>query len=327
MYNYSNTTMKTICIVLLAGVLFVPSVFAQRPDVQPFLPGIIGQFPNVRDIAISPNRNEVYFTAQSMQGDLSAIFRINLIDNEWTDPELVDFSGKYMDLEPSFSPDGLRLYFASNRPLTQNNSSAKDYDIWYVERKLIFDPWSAPVNVGAPINSAENEFYPSVSKYKTIFFTSDRKGSQGKDDIFFSENINGHYDTPLSMPDSVNSPGYEFNAFISPDETFVVYTCYNRPGGLGSGDLCISFNKGGGKWTAPFFLGPDVNSPQMDYCPYVDTEKGVLYFTSKRSTIDKQVKPFTTKQFMHQLLRYDNGLSRLYMVDIKDWIKNVVKKD
>ena len=320
-------------LLLLTAVLFLhmlPSAQSQGiPVVYPFLPEIIRQFPNVRDVAISPTRNEIYFTAQSVQGELSAIFRTNLIDNSWTTPEIASFSGKYMDLEPAFSPNGLKLYFVSNRTLDASNpNSTKDYDIWYVERKVMFAAWSEPVNIGAPINSKDNEFYPSVSKFNTMYFTSDRQGSKGKDDIFVSKYNGGKYDIPQPVTDSVNTPGYEFNAFISPDETFMVYTCYNRPGGLGSGDLCISFNKGDGFWTAPFFLGKEVNSPQMDYCPFVDIEKGVLFFTSKRSApIKPPVKPLTTQQFMQEITRYDNGLSRLYMVDIYDWIKHVVKKD
>ena len=31
-------------------------------------------------------------------------------------------------------PDGKRLYFTSNRPLTDTGKEAKDFDIWYIEK-------------------------------------------------------------------------------------------------------------------------------------------------------------------------------------------------
>ncbi|WP_321538323.1 hypothetical protein [Flavobacterium piscinae] len=49
---------------------------------------------------------------------------------------MVSFTGKYKDLEPFLSTDGLKLYFASNRPLTESGEP-KDFDIWYVERKTL----------------------------------------------------------------------------------------------------------------------------------------------------------------------------------------------
>ncbi len=273
--------MKTICIVLLAGVLFVPSVFAQRPDVQPFLPGIIGQFPNVRDIAISPNRNEVYFTAQSMQGDLSAIFRINLIDNEWTDPELVDFSGKYMDLEPSFSPDGLRLYFASNRPLTQNNSSAKDYDIWYVERQA--GTWSEPKNAGRNINTDKDEYYISFTKSGKMYFSSNKPDKNGVNnfDIYSSELKDGEFQPPIKLGVEINTSSYEADVYIAPDESYVVFSA-NRPGGLGQGDLFVSFRKKDGMWSPAKSLGNTINTATDDFCPYVSPDGKYLFYASKK---------------------------------------------
>jgi hypothetical protein len=271
----------------------------------------------VRDIAISPLGNEIYFSAQSYLGELSAIVTCKLKNGKWSKPEVAAFSGKYADLEPFFSPDGLRLFFVSNRPLDSLVTPAKDYDIWFIERKTIAGEWSAPKNLGAPVNTSEDEFYPSVSKFNNLIFTRDGAGSKGKDDLFYCKWENGNYATPASMNDSINTAGYEFNGFLAPDESFVMFTCYNRAGGYGSGDLYISFNKGNGEWTTSENLGASINSPMMDYCPYVNMKDGMLYFTSKRSTVKKQ---FETKQgtteVMKEMKKYDNGQSRLYQVNI-----------
>jgi hypothetical protein len=289
---------------------------------QPFLPDIISQFPNVRDVAISADENEIYFTAQSYLGELSSIVQLKLENGKWSQPQIASFSGKYQDLEPFFSPDGLRLFFVSNRPTDNKTTKPKDYDIWFLERKNNKDKWSDPINIGTPINTTENEFYPSVSKFNTIYFTSDAINPKGKDDIFMSKWKNEKYEIPTSLGDSINSDGHEFNAFISPDESFLLYTCYNRKDGLGSGDLYISYNKGNGQWSTAKNLGKEINSAQMDYCPYVNIKSGVLYFTSKRSGLNMQFgKPYTITELKKEMNKYENGLSRLYQAKTNTIIK------
>ncbi len=310
-------------ILLLISLFISQLCFSQDVSiVQPFLPETISQFPNVRDFVISADETEIYFTAQSNLGEASAIITCQRVNGQWYNPQVAPFSGKYQDIEPFLTSDGLKLYFVSNRPLLPESNKTKDFDIWMVKRKDVNSAWSIPENIGNPINTTEDEFYPTLSKYHNLCFTRDGKGSKGKDDIFYCKWQNGIYDEPVSMNDSINSEGYEFNAFLADDESFLLFTCYNKSGGLGSGDLYISFKKENGDWTTAENMGVNINSMQMDYCPFVNTETGTLYFTSKRSTVKKQ---FDKKQNMNELLKemkkYDNGQSRIYMVNISKLIQ------
>lgn len=305
--------------LFISGLLCNNSVIGQKSEtmVSPFLPDMVMQFPGVRDITISPDENELYFTIQSYHGELSAIAYCININGKWSDPEVASFSGRFHDLEPSFAPDGLRLYFASDRPGTMDGNDLKNYDLWVVERKSLQSDWSQPANIGSPVNTKGNEFYPIVTKSGNLYFTGDGPLSKGKDDIFVSVFSDGKYTSPVPVGDSVNSAGYEFNAFVDPDESFMVFTCYNREGGFGSGDLYISHNldKGSlsGKWSAPVNLGKGINSAQMDYCPYVDSKNGILYFTSKRTGLLTRFDTSGNKDFLlKEMNRYDNGLSRFY---------------
>ena len=106
--------MKQLLLVLLCIAIFTPTHAQDTPE--PFLKGIVDQFPNVRDIAISPNGDEVIFSAQSVMGDISALVSVTKTSEGWSQPNVVSFSGQFFDLEPFFSPDGLQLYFVSNRP-------------------------------------------------------------------------------------------------------------------------------------------------------------------------------------------------------------------
>ena len=286
----------------------------------PFLEHILKPFDNIRDLAISPNGNEIMFSAQSVMGNVSAIIYASKENNKWSKPQVVSFSGQYFDLEPFFSHDGLKLYFVSSRPIDSSIKTPKDFDIWYSERDDLKSDWSEPKNMGHPINTEHSEFYPSIAKNGNFYFTRDNPELKQKDDIYMSENINGKLNAPKILPNTINSEGYEYNAFIAPDESYLIYGCYNRKGGLGSGDLYISYNTKNG-WEKAKNLGQKINSNKMDYCPFVDTKTNTLYFTSKiDNTKTDFEKPLTINELLKEYDRYDNGLSRIYKISIEELI-------
>ena len=315
MNNYL-ISMRTIFSFLL--ILFNSLIYSQGNTAEPFLPEIFSRFPNVRDIAISSEGDEIYFSVQSYQDEISVISYIKKINGTWSKPRIAGFSGKYFDIEPFLSADGLKLFFSSNRPLEMSDNKPKDFDIWYVHRENKNSEWSHPVNVGAPINSEENEFYSSIANNNNFYFTCDQRGTKGKDDIFFSQWKNGTYSEPISLSDSINSNGYEFNAFISPDEAYIIFTAYQREDGFGSGDLYISYKNSDGLWTKAKNLGAGINSAEMDYCPFVDTKTNTLYFTSKRTSVNDSDKDFSSiAEILDEINKYDNGLSRIYKTTLK----------
>lgn len=309
-------------IIAIAMLFYGCSATAQElSDVVPFQHDDLIQFPNIRDFTISNDEGEAYFTAQSQLGELSLIMFITKKGENWSSPEIASFSGRYNDLEPFLAFDGLKLYFASNRSHDKSKELSKDYDIWFVERKDKDSQWSEPINLGAPINTEHNEFYPSVSLNENMYFTSDRPESKGKDDIYFSRQENGQYTKPRSLNDSINSNGYEFNAYISPDESFLIYSGYNREDGFGSGDIYISYRKKDGSWSNAQNLGQHVNSKFMDYCPFINASSEILYFTSRRSNLKTPLEGFnSTVDFLSAINGYENGFSRIYLVSFNSFL-------
>ncbi len=306
---------NSILYLLLIAVSFFTQ--AQNNDIVQAAFLELQAYPNVRDFTLSTSGEEAYLSIQSPNGEMSVIAKIVKVDTQWTSPEKASFSGKYHDLEPFLSPDNLSLYFASSRPKGSTSKDEKDYDIWYVERKSLSEPWGPPINMGTSVNSDKNEFYPSIASNKNLYFTSDRSDSKGKDDIFFSAWNGETYDEPQSLSESINSEGYEFNAYISPSESFLIFSGYNRKDGLGSADLYIC-QKGPDKdWRKAVNFGSVINSNKMDYCPFVDIKNKTLYFTSKRSSIKAEKASKNADEFLEELNKYDNGLSRLYKIGLE----------
>lgn len=278
---------------------------------EPFLHELLSEHLSIRDIAIRHDGKEAYVSSQSLLAEVSAIIRLTKEDGEWQSPKLASFSGRYNDLEPFFSPDGLRLYFASKRPVPGEEGDLH-YDIWYVERDKLEDAWSGPINLGPPVNTPGNEFYPAVTNSGDLYFTSDGEGTKGKDDIFFSPYKGGAYGDPESMSEAVNSDGYEFNAFINPEGNYLIFSGYQREDGFGSGDLYISRLGPDGHWQEAKNLGAEINSDRLDYCPFVDSE-GNLYFTSKRVELPEPPYPIDSiDKWLETVNMPENGQTRLY---------------
>ncbi len=296
--------------------MIVTSGLAQENDGATAAIEGLKKFDKVRDFTMSQSGNEAYYTLQSPTEEVSVICTSIKKNGDWSTPKITSFSGKYKDLEAFLTQDGLRLYFVSNRPLNDSIPGQKDFDIWYVERANLIEEWSEPVNMGNPINTEHNEFYPALSKNGNLYFTSDNPKGKGRDDIFFSAFKNGGFTDPISLGEHINSEGFEYNAYISHDESYLLFGGYNREDGLGSGDIYISFNEGKGNWSQAKPLPKPINSAQMDYCPFVDEENNTIYFTSRRVTLpNSRFDEFTT--FETYINSYENGNSRLYKTDFQ----------
>ncbi len=276
----------------------------------------LNQFLSVRDLCISKNGTEAFFTVQSPDESISKIAMMYMVDGVWSKPELLPFNDENRYLEPFLSDDNRRLYFVSDRPSNNKKAEEKNFDIWYVDREVLnSNQWDNPVNLGKPVNSKNNEFYPTLSKNGNLYFTMDIPDSGRKDDIYFCKWNGKKYDEPVLLNDSINSKGYEFNAFISSDESFLLYTKYNAEGGYGSGDLYIARKDEKGNWKKAVNLGNTINSKFIEYCPFYDEKTQTLYFTSKRNSLE--AKDFKTlEEFELYLEASENGLSKIYGVKI-----------
>ena len=221
-----------------------------------------------------------------------------------------------MYLEPFLSFKEDRLFFVSNRPLNDTTRVKKDFDIWYVEKDIKKGKWSKPKNLGAPVNSNLDEFYPSVSKNNNLYFTMVSPAGYGKDDIYVSTWDGNKYEKPILLNKNINSDGYEFNAFISLDEDFLLFSKYNEDDSQGSGDLYISKKNATGEWQKATNIGTPINTKYMEYCPFYDQNNQILYFTSKRLHI-KSRKFTSVIDFKNYVEGSKNGLSKIYKTVLK----------
>ena len=158
--------------------------------------GVISTGDMELNAAFTPDGRTIYFTKRTPRYQLWVIMFSHFRGGRWSAPQVASSSGQYGDFDPFISPDGSKLFFSSNRPV--NGRAKQDFDIWMVEREK--DTWGSPINLGAPINAAGQEYYPSVTNDGTLYFSSTREGGWGSGDIYRSRFSNGKYSDPESRP-------------------------------------------------------------------------------------------------------------------------------
>lgn len=280
--------------------------------------GIISTPINERDFALSPDGKEIYFTISTPKSTFQTIvFCKQVKQGEWTSPEVVSFAGRYSDLEPTFTADGQTMYFASNRPTT--GTEPKDFDIWRVSRNQ--SGWDEPANLGLPVNTESDEFYPSIAKNGNLYYTASYKGGPGREDIYVAEFKDKKYQAPVALDTAVNSRFYEFNAFVDPNEQYILFTSYGRKDDMGGGDLYISVKDLKGTWQPAKNL-KSLNSKQLDYCPYVSPDGKSLFITSERHNlpIDFSKNRANYKAVQNIWTEPLSGVGNIYWIDFSNLI-------
>lgn len=263
-----------------------------------------------RDLAISPQKNELVYTLGDYKQNKRSLVALNKENGNWVNARILNISGEYQDIEPFYSNNGNRLYFASNRPI-YNDKTRGDYNIWFSDR--INGNWSKPVALDSIINTRSDEFFPSLSDKGNLFFTATRDDGMGREDIFISKFIDGKFKSPKPLPAEINSSSFEFNAYINPEENLIIFSSFGRSDGFGGGDLYISRKDDKGQWMKSKNLGEVINSDKLDYCPFIDWKSRNFYFTSERIILDnKKLENISElKEFSNSIL---NGFGNIYKI-------------
>ncbi len=318
--------MKKLILILLLSIILFSQCQSDRSigielentpnKVELFAENIVSTNLYERDIAISPKGDEIIFTLSDYKQSKRCLVRIEKIVGRWGKKEIICFSGQYNDIEPCFSVNGNKLYFASNRPM-KTNSTRNDYNIWVSER--INSEWREPEPLQPNINTKNDEFFPSLSKNSNLYFTSVRENGIGSEDIFLSRYVDGEYLDAEPLDTNINTLTYEFNAYINPAENLIIFSSYGRKDDLGGGDLYYSRKDEYGNWKPAVNMGPLINSNKLDYCPFIDISRGNFYFTSERiMPKDKRIENVSEiEELAFGILNGMGNIYRVYFDDIK----------
>ncbi|MBL9148207.1 MAG: PD40 domain-containing protein [Phycisphaerae bacterium] len=216
----------------------------------------------------------------------------------WSEPvALASVNTDADELGPEFAADGRTIWFVSNR-----EGGIGGYDLWcapYLGEGDAIDAWGSPVNAGAAINSAFDEYGPALTPDgKTLYFASDRP-APGEADVspdrewsatmrerrtrrdhdLYVAGIAGD-SAPARRLDALSTPHDEGAPALSPIGDFL-YFASDRPGGRGGFDLWRS-RLVDGVPGVPERLDDTLNGPSNELDPALSSDGFRLYFSSDR---------------------------------------------
>lgn len=164
---------------------------------------------------------------------------------DWQQPEAIVLgSDSFNYVHPFITGDELTLYFSSNMP-----GGYGGYDLYKVTRTKKTKPFDASKieNLGNVVNSAGNEVFPALRGDSLLYFSSDGHYGFGGLDIFYSEFVNGKYQTPQNMLSPINSEADEIGIMFDDSPALDPkskspyvekgYFSSNRAGGKGGDDI------------------------------------------------------------------------------------------
>ena len=223
--------------------------------------------------------NEFYFSRRGVPGKPSTLMVSKQVNDEWTAPEPLDFSGVFNDIDLFIPEDGKSLIFCSRRPHDGGGNERADHDFWITQRKG--GSWSEPVLFAIEALSEYEDFFPVLTASGNLYFNSQRGGAGGNN-IYCAQYRDGKYGSAERLPEPVNSDHWEFDAFVAQDERMIIFSS-TRPQGYGGADIYVSFRGADGSWSDPRNLGPEVNSENYEYGSSITPDGKYLFYTSTRN--------------------------------------------
>jgi ankyrin repeat protein len=227
--------------------------FGQEPPLKGlkiFAPGILSSnFQLSGGIAFSLSGEEIYWSqlypVPGSQQEVSKIMMMKFDSKKWNLPALAPFClDEYEYNCPFISPDGNSMFFMSNRPVDSVEQGRKE-NLWFMNKNKI--GWSEPQIVDKIINNMSLQGQMSVDNEGNLYFMSNEGVGKSTRDIYCSRFVEGKYQKPENLGDSINTVGWETSPFIALDGSYLLFDRYSKE--YGGFCIYISFKKEDQTWT------------------------------------------------------------------------------
>jgi Tol biopolymer transport system component len=240
-----------------------------------FLPGVISTDAPEGCISFSFDGRFVVFRRHFREE--TDVFIMEREHGLWTAPRRAPFFVKgYRFGDFTFSPNELKLYFTSDRPLGPGEGKAESSNLWEVE--YADGDWLIPRPLTGSVNTVLHESYPSVSSQGDLFFFRRYDAENGASEVLFSELKGGEYAEPVRISAAVNTEWDEWDPCVSSDGRILVFA--SKQPGFGEDDLYVSFRGADGEWSMAINLGKTINSPHSENRPFITADNRYLFFSS-----------------------------------------------
>ncbi len=188
-------------------------------------------------VAFNFREDLLYFTSNSEMKNSKGKFTNKIYEatrgsNDWENKKALPFnSNEYYTMHPTLVANGMKLYFASNRPGGYGGT-----DIYYVEK--IGEQWQEPVNMGPTVNTNKNEAFPFIHESGMLFFSSEGHAGLGGYDLYAVNTLEKEISELLHLGTPFNTEQADFGLILNPTGTQGYFTSA-RIGGIGQDDIYL----------------------------------------------------------------------------------------
>lgn len=183
-----------------------------------------------------------------------------------------NINSKESEYFPSLTIDNSELVFT--RRIRNFNE-----DFYYSRNKN--GSWETSTPMEGDINTPENEGAQNISQdgQWLVFTACNRRDGFGSCDIYISYLTDKGWSEAVNLGGKINSEFWESQPCLSPDKRDL-YFASRVPGGYGGSDIYVSHLQANGKWSEPENMGPGINTPANEQCPFIHADNQTFYFTS-----------------------------------------------
>ncbi|MCK0145606.1 cell envelope biogenesis protein OmpA [Arenibacter sp. F26102] len=171
-------------------------------------------------IAVTEDGRTAYFSkavyTKPLYGVLSKkelvhrIYKVNKVNGKWQNIKEVALAPKhYSTIHPTVSPDGKRLFFASNMPGTFGK-----YDI-YVADIQRDGSFGLSKNLGQKVNTDDNDLYPKIIGGSSLVFASEGRQGLGGLDVYMVQVDHKKVGTSVNLGTDINSIEDDFSIMLT----------------------------------------------------------------------------------------------------------------
>ncbi len=257
--------------LLQAEALLLQSIDIDNKYVDAYLSlaGVYGEMKNYQ------NSVDYYEKAFALDSDYTAEFKLSYsidLAGMGRFEDALNAVNQFLDKKPPQNSTALKA--------AQYRKGCYEFAVAYAKKHPDTSYVFAPKNIGDGVNTAESEYFPSLTiDGKELVFT--RRVNGRNEDFYYSRKKFGEWDLAQPMEGDINTTQNEGAQNISQDGQWLVFTGCNRPDGFGSCDIYISYLTPQG-WSEAINLGGMVNSDQWESQPCLSPDKKDLYFASRR---------------------------------------------
>lgn len=167
-------------------------------------------------------------------------------------------------------------------------------DLYSAERPSLDSAWRNVHNLGPLINSSGWDSHPSLTHSgDTLFFASNRVGSFGLSDIFFSvRGEEGQWTKAQNAGPIINTANSEVSPFFHHSYNVLYFSSNGHALNFGDFDIYKSMRLPN-SWSEPKNIGPLVNGAGSEYYFTIDSRSKELYYARSEAEDRKNLDLFS----------------------------------